>query len=61
MSREKSQKDTGKDSEVKRTIHDYTGEELDALHESDPEEWERLWTEAELEAVNNPDNHEKTN
>jgi hypothetical protein len=60
--KKKSQKDTGKDSEVKKkTIHDYTGEELDALYESDPEEHERLWTEAELEAINNPENHGKSN
>lgn len=60
-SKKKSQKDTGKDSEVKKTIHDYTGEELDKLFDSDPDEWERLWTEAELEAINNPDNHGKSN
>lgn len=61
MSVEKFQKDIGKDlGDKKKNLHDYTGEELDKIHETDIEEWERLWSEAELEAINTKDNHEKS-
>ncbi len=46
--------------EVPKTIHDYSGEELDQLAEEDPEYEEKLWEEAELEALNNPENHDKS-
>lgn len=55
---------TIEDSEGKerpKTIQDYSGEELDALAEQDPEYEEKLWREAELEAINNPENHDKSN
>lgn len=45
----------------KKTIHDYSGEELDLLSEHDPDYESGLWSEAELEAINNPDNHDKSN
>ena len=64
MSKTKPNKIGGKDKEGdsnRKTIYDYTGEELDALYESDPDEHERLWREAEIEAINNPDNHGKSN
>lgn len=44
-----------------KTIHDYTGEELDALRAEDPEYESKLWSDAEIEAINNPDNHERSN
>ena len=55
---------TIKDSEGKerpKTIHDYTGEELEALYEQDPDLHEKLWEDAEIEAINNPENHDKSN
>jgi len=62
MSKKKSHNTRARESDVKKkTIHDFTGEELDKLFESDRKEWERLWTEAELQAINNPDNHAKAN
>ena len=54
---------TIKDSEGKerpKTIHDYTGEELDALAEHDPEYESKLWDDAEIDAINNPENHNKS-
>lgn len=45
----------------KKTIHDYTGEELDMFAEHDPDYESDLWSEAEIEALNNPDNHDKSN
>lgn len=46
--------------EIPKTIQDYTGEELDQLAEEDPEYEESLWDAAELDAINNPDNHDKS-
>ena len=45
----------------KKTIHDYSGEELDALAEQDPDYESDLWSEAEIIALNDPDNHDKSN
>lgn len=42
-----------------KTIHDYSGEELDQLIREDPEYESNLWSDAEVEAINNPDNHDK--
>lgn len=44
-----------------KTIHDYSGEELDLLAEQDPAYESSLWSDAELEAINNPENHDKSN
>lgn len=54
---------TIKDSEGierQKTIHDYSGEELDQLAEEDPDYESVLWSDAELEAINNPENHDKS-
>ena len=55
---------TIKDSEDKeerpKTLHDYTSEELDILAEHDPEYESQLWSDAETEAINDPENHEKS-
>lgn len=48
-------------TERPKTLYDYTGEELDQLSDEDPEYESNLWSEAELEAINNPDNHDKSN
>lgn len=63
MKEEKFLSRTIKDSEGKerpKTIHDYTGEELDRLAAEDPEYESKLWSDAELEAINNPENHDKS-
>jgi len=63
MKEEKFLNRTIKDSEGNerpKNIHDYTGEELDKLSEEDPDYESSLWRDAEIEAINNPDNHDKS-
>jgi hypothetical protein len=53
---------TIKDSEGKerpKTFHDYTGEEIDQMWDEDPERVDKLWSDAEIEAMNDPANRDK--
>ena len=60
MEKEKSQINTKKDSkqpEVKKKLEDCTAEELEAM---DMEKMGALFTEAIVDSMNNPDNHDKS-
>lgn len=60
MNKEKFQKASTGDSkqkEIKKKYSDYTAEELDAM---EPDKEADLQAEAILDALNNPENHDKT-
>lgn len=44
----------------KKTIHDYSAEELDALEQHDPDYELSLWADGAVDALNNPENHDKS-
>jgi hypothetical protein len=59
MSKKKSHKPTTEGSKGKK-FEDYTSKEIKEMFENDSELFDKLWDEAELAALNNPDNHGKT-